>query len=445
MSAAIGEVAANKAKEGDVTGNGMPEGTTSNSAKAQVSNLKQYYDHLFPVGLFNQWLRYGRDDVFKRREISFTLPGELYIRWKSFDSQEEFKTDLVKSVPLKIDIGAVYNRPPKDKATGITNKLVPKSKELVFDIDMTDYADVLGTMGGGDAAEECDRCWEVMATAATIIDKALREDFGFRHILWVYSGRRGVHCWVADERARKLTNEQRSAVADFLYVRFEDRENVGRKQSAITVPMHPSLYRALELCMEPFQKFSLEEAGILSSDEAITHTLGFLPSPMARVDIAEKLRKMTTAGGAAKWERMDKEIKRLGRSEPALKKAPEHLVLRHMYPRLDVNVSREINHLLKAPFSVHPKTGRVCVPFLASEAYSFQPQVDAPVLPELLTEYNKSKSGGKGPYRVLERYRTAEKVFKEFVEGVDVNAVVSNRAAKLERIDMNAAAELMTH
>jgi DNA primase small subunit len=36
----------------------------------------------------------------------------------------------------------------------------------------------------------------------------------------------------------------------------------------------------------------------------------------------------------------------------------ESLVMCYLYPRLDANVSTSINHLLKSPWCVHPKTGK---------------------------------------------------------------------------------------
>ena len=42
--------------------------------------------------------------------------------------------------------------------------------------------------------------------------------------------------------------------------------------------------------------------------------------------------------------------------------------------RLDIAVSKGMNHLLKAPFVIHPKTGRVCVPFRVAKVDSFDPE-----------------------------------------------------------------------
>ena len=44
------------------------------------------------------------------------------------------------------------------------------------------------------------------------------EDFGFEHRLWIYSGRRGVHCWVSDQTARELQSSIRQAIVEHISV-----------------------------------------------------------------------------------------------------------------------------------------------------------------------------------------------------------------------------------
>lgn len=62
------------------------------------------------------------------------------------------------------------------------------------------------------------------------------------------------------------------------------------------------------------------------------------------------------------------------------------VVLRYTYPRLDINVSKMRNHLLKSPFCVHPKTGRVCVPISKTEHQTFDPFA-VPTISQIVQEY----------------------------------------------------------
>merc|ERR1712076_297531 len=61
------------------------------------------------------------------------------------------------------------------------------------------------------------------------------------------------------------------------------------------------------------------------------------------------------------------------------------IMLQFAYPRLDINVSKGLNHLLKSPFCVHPKTGRVCVPIDPSKVEQFDPE-KGPTISQLTDE-----------------------------------------------------------
>lgn len=56
-----------------------------------------------------------------------------------------------------------------------------------------------------------------------------------------------------------------------------------------------------------------------------------------------------------------------------MKFVKETVMLRYMYPRFDVQFPKSICIGLRSPFSVHPKTGKICVPFLTKYVENFDP------------------------------------------------------------------------
>lgn len=71
----------------------------------------------------------------------------------------------------------------------------------------------------------------------------------------------------------------------------------------------------------------------------------------------------------------------------SLVRAMEDIILQYTYPRIDAEVTKHRNHLLKAPFCVHPATGRVCVPVDPARVKEFDPE-KVPTVGQLLRELN---------------------------------------------------------
>lgn len=386
--------------------------------------LPLYYRRLFPFAQYGKWLRYGdvSKNYFQRREFSFTLHDDIYVRFQSFNSPQELEKEIQKMCPYKIDIGAVYSHRPIQRNTVHMGAFQPIEKELVFDIDMTDYDDVRRCCS---SAEICSKCWTLMIIAIRIIDRALVADFGIKHRLWVYSGRRGVHCWVCDDPVRKWSPTLRSAAVEYLTV-VKGGEDTIKK---VTLPdnVHPFISESLEVVAKYFEEYALVGQDILGSKESYQKVLALVPETV-REELLEEFSKKPQ-NSVQRWDHLKKYLKKY---DVKSQKTEREIMLQYCFPRLDINVSKGINHLLKSPFSVHPKTGRISVPIDLQKLDKFDPFA-VPTISLLCHELdsvsNTEGSGkeNKGEQEGLRRSKDYKKtslapyvkVFEQFVEELE--------------------------
>uniref|UniRef100_A0A3B4CF51 DNA primase n=1 Tax=Pygocentrus nattereri TaxID=42514 RepID=A0A3B4CF51_PYGNA len=353
--------------------------------------LPLYYRRLFPFSQYYRWLSYGgvTKNYFLNREFSFTLKDDIYVRYQSFSTQNELEKEMQKMNPYKIDIGAVYSHRPSQHNTVKSGTFQALEKELVFDIDMTDYDDVRSCCS---AADICSKCWTLMTIAIRILDRALRDDFGFQHLLWVYSGRRGVHCWVCDEAARKLSVAARSAVAEYLSLVKGGEETV--KKVVLSDPIHPFISQSLSVVERYFPQYALVGQDLLSSKESVDKVLSLLPEDILCHSLHDLLNLYQTEKNPLKrWDKLKAVVHhKRATSKKGGQYFEKEIMLQYCYPRLDVNVSKGVNHLLKSPFSVHPKTGRISVPIDLRNLDKFDP-FEVPTISLICEELDKPRAG----------------------------------------------------
>jgi len=257
--------------------------------------------------------------------------------------------------------------------------------------------------------------------AVKILNSALTEDFGFSNILWVYSGRRGIHCWVCDPAARKLSGQARSAVAEYLQL-VSGGDQVTRKVNLKgETGVHPSVERAVKIIKDGFQQLCLADQDILGNGRW-NKVLDLISDTDLKNDLEQTMQKHNSS--VTRWNELNSKVSdyvntRDWKKRKTSKAILKEIMLQFAYPRLDIAVSKGMNHLLKAPFCVHPKTGRICVPFDPLLVDKFNPE-EVPTVSQLLDEIDKFTSTATEEQKKMKDYKKTSlkvciNVFEDFL------------------------------
>jgi len=200
-------------KNSEKKGHGQSDKDTAKQKLGKA--LREYYSEYFKVDSIWEVIQpsnfHSREFGFNRLDIGFT-------RNKSFEEVSHLK-EYLSTFPVGGSyIGSIYEDrllPKTRHAEAIT---IHNSKwlgrELIFDLDLDEYDKVRECDCEGRMS--CEICWHLMQDASIIMDETLKDDFGFKNRVWVYTGGRGYHCWVLDPDTVDLSGEQRSAIIGYM-------------------------------------------------------------------------------------------------------------------------------------------------------------------------------------------------------------------------------------
>jgi DNA primase catalytic subunit len=252
----------------------------------------------------------------------------------------------VADVLITIEVGAIY--PIVGDAAGAMNRpWAVFCKELVLDIDLNDYG-ALRFCGCGEAHSCCVECFNLyLRDTAIPVIRSVIQSRGWTNASLNYSGNRGVHVWIFEECVMHYGRREREHFLDF----------IARPPSDLLRKWTVDIYEPVwEL---KFLRATAEKLGAATLAEIERELVQHFPN------CCLSLAPMPTVVGAsasapaipgttlrAKWQHL-----RALYSPGSFEQYSERFLHKLLGPRLDRQVTIDIHHLTKSPWSIHPVTG----------------------------------------------------------------------------------------
>ncbi|MFQ5710194.1 MAG: DNA primase small subunit domain-containing protein [Candidatus Geothermarchaeales archaeon] len=311
-----------------------------------------------------------------RREFGYiTFIEDALIRHLAVEDEDKLAEFLVQNAPRDFYHSSAYYLFPEREM----HEKEWMASDLIFDID-ADHLQEKGLRptvfylcnGCGEHYEKregnCERCggnlrrvdWlderdlELAKKETMRLIDILEGDLGFREsdVEVYFSGSRGYHVHVYGEEAKKLGPEERIEITDYIRLtgynmRYEDDE---RKRTA----------KLISAIME-------------GADEGFLMDL----SEREKETFASSLKRLGLEGGGD-FRRSLAAL--MGETPAEVRRKMEAYVIRQGMVGIDPVVTTDTHRLIRAPVSLHGKTGLVKKP--VADIESFNPFIDAVGLPE---------------------------------------------------------------
>jgi len=320
---------------------------------------------------------------FQQREFGFLFHGKTFFRrHQGYMSPDALWREIEQRAPAHVyHSSAYYERP--GAPTMVEKGWV--GADLVFDLD-ADHLEGADKMTYGEMLEA------VKHKFLLLVDDFLFDEFGFqpKDVFLVFSGSRGYHAHVRDPRVLELGSPSRREIVDYITGKVETDEFVteptvsvtmGRPMKSPAIPpvkaggwrgrlSRATVEQLKALADDPREPEARAKALASETGMGLKEAKVFVEALSGSPESTKKRLAALSEGNAGFYQ---------GIGAGSYRKVFSYHLAR-LRGWCDEPVSSDVKRLIRAPGSLHGKTGLKAVPLTRDKVDSFDPLVDAVVL-----------------------------------------------------------------